>query len=233
LLALGFEPLGVHWEKVVFHRRSEEQAFVHRKERCFAGAFRLFKGDPLVSFLTHFESGAIVHTTTCNTYPTAEESDYRGTQVPATILAPIFEEHQRITELFQKGGNVPCPCNSLEGYAAVQRAHFYHPVLRGMFQRQNRSSAVEALASALSVLMGILFLLVAVNQPYLAWGIGGFYIVTTWIQLRRGIGSARQKQRAEQERGDAAWRAKLAAEAESIPWVLPAPVVSIQTKNPR
>src|SRR5262245_21983321 len=62
LLALGFQPAGVTWEKVVGGRKIDSYAFLHPEQICRASMWRLLGADYRMYFITQFDDGAAVLT---------------------------------------------------------------------------------------------------------------------------------------------------------------------------
>lgn len=134
LLALGFEPFGVYWEKVIFKPRSEEFMFLHRASNDLATVTRLAGGDPRASFVTVFISGAAVFTASYSR-PREEDDDYLANGFPTTALDAVLAAHRHAVNEFKDRGLKPVELTSLADVVRAERTYFYNPAVRRAFQK--------------------------------------------------------------------------------------------------
>jgi hypothetical protein len=176
LVALGFSPLGIYWERG-FGLTFREYAFASTDYQCFAMVYRLFVGEqPRVAFLTVFTSGAAAYTPNYLGGIVADEPDYRAGGVAAGTLAEVLDEHRRRVEKFTGEGHVPMVGDRLDDVLEAQRALYAN---RAVARRVRYGSFLLG-AGTLAVLGGI-FGKVAfefgVNHPF------------TWVVLLAECGS--------------------------------------------
>jgi hypothetical protein len=92
LSSLGFEPLGVQWERLAWIS-GRETAFASREKDCFAVVCRLGRSPmPFVSFFSAFANGATILT---QSYLGGMEADYHTLRAGAPIRDVEAEEARR------------------------------------------------------------------------------------------------------------------------------------------
>lgn len=128
LQRLGFEPLGLYFEKCGASRTFREHVFASRQDRAFATAYALFVGERArVSFLTQFQTGGFVLTQDYQGGTEADEESFRAGGVEGTPLEEVLEEHRRRVRRFIIAGQTPTERYDLEDFGELQIAFYHHP----------------------------------------------------------------------------------------------------------
>ncbi len=202
LIDLGFEPLGVYWEKVIWHHRSQEFAFVLRKENCQGIIFRLAGGDPRVVLKTVFSNGAIVKT--CNyTRPREDSADYFVQGIPTLTLDGLLAEHRRSVAAFTAADHKPRECGTLETYAEAESISFFNDSVQRTYRACERDILI-AKVLFLGLLPTILGFICWLNDRTLlsAWFVLFAQSIAYMVYQKRSLRRATQELTEEQEEAD-------------------------------
>jgi hypothetical protein len=202
LRQLGFEPLGVYWEQVIFGRPSQEFAFVLPKENCQAIVYRLAGGDFRVVFKTVFVDGALVKTCNYSRDP-QKETDCLVQGVPTQNLMTALAEHRQAVARFRLAGHAPHDCGTLEAFAEAESMSFFN----GTVQREYRAAQWIILLGKLLFMGTVPGLMLFVStwrggSSRVAWVTLSLLAIGYLVVEKRGLRQATQALTAEQESAD-------------------------------
>lgn len=120
--AIGFEPIGVHFEQAPLRRAVLHYDFASPEEATFASAF--FEGRyARLYLLTEFEDGALVLTAD-HVRAGIEREGYLAGGIPGATPEELLAAHRRRVERLRQTGRVPRKDLSVDGRVEAGRRWF-------------------------------------------------------------------------------------------------------------
>ncbi len=139
---LGFEPVGVYWERAPFGRTFRELIFAHRDHPGFGMLYPNNQiGPRRAAFLTVFTDGAVVFTKNYQGGVEADEEDFWAGvpgKTPGRMdfqvgfrasVEDVWREHRRRVGEFVEAGHEPVPRSGQVSFLEIQRLYHKHPVI--------------------------------------------------------------------------------------------------------
>jgi hypothetical protein len=133
LVDLGFQPVGVTWEKLLGKRKIESFAFLHPSESWRASVWPALGGDFRVYFVTQFTDGASVLTGNYPRRPT-EGPNHLARGVPTMNLELLLDEHRSDVGQFMAAGHVTERCASLADIVEAKRVYMLNTTVQSRFR---------------------------------------------------------------------------------------------------
>jgi len=180
LLDLGFQPLGVHWEKLGVLLTGQEYVFGSLRHVSTAGLTACSRG---LCFWTAFENGALVVTFDSQRGVTHLDT-YRLTSVPCSFLKDVLVEHKKQVGIFLRLGYKALPCSSIDDYTKIARVQYSNSANKCRLQRSARIFfAFSAMFFILSTAVLCLFAGFGSPWPWLVVIISGLYF--KWLSSKQ------------------------------------------------
>lgn len=141
---LGFEPVGIYWEKTRFGRTFHELVFANSAHPGFGMLYPNNQiGPRRAAFLTVFTDGAVVFTKNYQGGVEADEEDFcagvPGKPPPSggndfkvdfrASVEDVLREHRRLVADFIEAGHKPVPRSGQVSFLKVQELYNKYPVI--------------------------------------------------------------------------------------------------------
>ncbi|MBN2493722.1 MAG: hypothetical protein JXR96_03935 [Deltaproteobacteria bacterium] len=146
LSALGFESIGVVYEKPPAAARIWQIALASRRRRSFASVGRWTGRKRNVFFLTTFTNGAVICTRLDAGGAIARQTDmFIDGGLTGGTVAEVLQLHESRVEQFVKQGYTTVGDYSLEGRLEAFRAYYRNPELKKKFRKEGLVHLVNLL----------------------------------------------------------------------------------------
>ena len=213
LTALGFQPLGLYRESVLFHVAAMEYAFTHPEFHCRASIYELCGGDPRVCIKTDFEEGSLVRVFN---YGDDElvSPNLVTRRVPTHSMARMMKEHDHARFRFLNEGLQPVHSETLAAWTKAEKNAFFHPAIQEEYRCCEIVTGASSIATATALALAVAGVVTAtIRCDFAPVLLVCATAITAWRFLchRKTLMLAMQELSDQQDHADAARRRSLSA----------------------
>ncbi len=127
LVELGFVPLGIFREEVLWHKGNKEFTFCHPEHDCRAAVYCLAGGDARVALTSDFTDDVLARTLNYDGGNTIAD-DFVMLREPTNNMRKLLETHLENRDRFLQAGYALRPVETLKDWGQAEARAFFQPI---------------------------------------------------------------------------------------------------------